>query len=260
MSWQSLVAAEAVTHASSTLECERFGRKIARVEVPLSAPRAAALKAVVAALASDQADIVFARYPASYIDWFATLLSQGRDLLLADTLVYWRLDAVATIDAGDLPPGMSRDLGQRMTAADVSYLVGDVFADYANHYRANPSLDAAAALVGYQDWACRSAAQDPLVCLYDGHGPVGMATLAVSDDIAEVLLAGIRSDRQGRGLYGSLMAGCVEVARERGCTQLVISTQGHNTGVQRAWARLGFEPVATFATVHAVRTGLLGQA
>jgi hypothetical protein len=46
-------------------------------------------------------------------------------------------------------------------------------------------------------------------------------------------------------------------AADTGVSQVLISTQGHNVRVQRAWSRYGLEPVATFVTVHLVRSGLL---
>lgn len=90
-----------------------------------------------------------------------------------------------------------------------------------------------------------------------GDGILALATLADDDDRTEILLAGVVSRARGRGLYAHLLAAVEGRALARGAREVVISTQGHNTGVQRAWARYGFEPALTFLTVHLVRSRLL---
>jgi GNAT superfamily N-acetyltransferase len=260
MSWNSLIGSRAVSCGTSQVEADRFGRSIGRIEVPVGAPPEGASALIREEMARPTPDLLFLRYPAQYVAWFAEFHGHGRDLLFADTLVYWRLG----LDGPRVRPspprsGLTIVPDSRISKADLAALVSDVFDGYANHYRANPLLDPASALVGYQDWACRSAEKDSIVTLADtNQGIVGLATMMVEDgNMAEILLAGIRTDVQGTGLYSHLMAGCAELARTRGCRQLVISTQGHNAGVQRTWSRLGMLPVATFATVHAVRPGLL---
>lgn len=86
---------------------------------------------------------------------------------------------------------------------------------------------------------------------------LGLATLEEDGPRTEILLAGVVSGSQGRGLYAHLLRAVEDRALARGAAEVVISTQGHNTRVQRAWARYGFEPVQTFLTVHLVRSRLL---
>lgn len=259
MSWSSLVSGRTVTCGPSESESDRFGRSVGRIEVPLEAPREEASALVRRELARPTPDLLFLRYPAQYVDWFAAFRGHGRDLLFADTLVYWRLD----LDDARIGPGESRSglaiERSPMPEDDLAALVSDVFEDYANHYRANPLLSPRSALMGYREWVRRSVERDALVRLvHSDQGTVGFATLTIGEcGVAEVLLAGIRTDVQGTGLYPHLLAGCADLARARRCRQLVISTQGHNTDVQRAWSRFGMVPVATFSTVHALRVGLL---
>jgi GNAT superfamily N-acetyltransferase len=145
----------------------------------------------------------------------------------------------------------------------VADAVADSFAGYGNHYLANPLLDSAAALAGYQEWARRSLSgeRDALVLVGSGR-PIGVATLVGSHDGTshlEVLLAGLVSAAQGRGSYAVLLTACADEARQRGLSRLIISTQVHIVRVQRAWARLGLRPFAAVETVHAVRAGRLGD-
>ena len=90
-----------------------------------------------------------------------------------------------------------------------------------------------------------------------GTEAIGLATLAHTAGTTEILLAGIIRAARGRRRYAHLLAGVEEAARAHGAERLVISTQAHNAGVQRAWARYGFEPVGSVHTVHAVRRDLL---
>ena len=79
-----------------------------------------------------------------------------------------------------------------------------------------------------------------------------VATLEISEDFVEILLAGVGPPWQGRGVYSSLLWAVEDFAADRGLSSVYISTQAHNTRVQRSWARFGFTPVAAFETVHAM--------
>ena len=83
---------------------------------------------------------------------------------------------------------------------------------------------------------------------------LALATVDQQQSWTEIELAGVVPAEQGRGRYGHLLAAVEDASTSK---RLVISTQGHNTGVQRAWARYGFEPVHTLLTVHLVTPGLL---
>lgn len=134
-------------------------------------------------------------------------------------------------------------------------LVGDVFGDAGNHFCANPLFERSLALVGYQEWARRTIADQSAVVL---RGPdrrvLALAAIDQQRSWTEIQLAGVVPAEQGRGRYGHLLAAVEDATTSR---RLVVSTQGHNTGVQRAWARYGFEPVHTLLTVHLVTSRLL---
>jgi ribosomal protein S18 acetylase RimI-like enzyme len=148
--------------------------------------------------------------------------------------------------------------------AIVREVVRSSFRDYGNHYTANPLLDPAAALAGYEDWAVRSLRSDPgnVLVMMEGGAPIGMATLEPGADgnHCEILLAGLVPAAQGRRLYDGLLEGCERAAAARGATRIVISTQVHNVRVQRAWARHGLRPFAAIETVHLVDRRLLAPA
>lgn len=257
MSWQSAITGREVALRASPLESRRFGMSFGRAEVPLGvADQDAALDAVLTFL-GDDTDVMVVRHPSARVDWFARLRESGRDLIAADTLVYWRL----AVGAGRSPEPEIAITSRVVETPEpdlVEGLVTDMFAGYGNHYLANPLLDPGAALAGYVEWGHRSAIEDTAVIVSrTGDGPIGLATMETADGVSEIQLAGIRQSAQRQGVYPHLLAACEEVARAAGAASLVISTQAHNTNVQRAWARHGFEPVGSVSTVHAVRRGLL---
>ncbi|MEU8385806.1 GNAT family N-acetyltransferase [Streptosporangium sp. NPDC048865] len=258
MAWHDVIEARAVRAVESPLESARFGCSVERLTVP--AGSGAPFSAVREVLLGSVADVVVLRYPAEHVGWFAELTALGRTAVFADSLVYWRLRA-----GEGRGPAPSPDLRTSGTVgpAEVRALVGDIFGAYGNHYLANPLFDAGEALAGYQEWALRSSAEGECLALEDrgagAEGPrlLGLATLEEDGPRTEILLAGVVAGAQGRGLYAHLLRAVEDRALARGAAEVVISTQGHNTRVQRAWARYGFEPVQTLLTVHLVRSRLL---
>lgn len=239
----------------SAAESARFGLEITRAVVPRDTP-VDALPALAASIEQSSADIVILRTPAERSD-AAALTPRGYRALPAGTLVYWegRLDRVRDVEPR---AGLTtRPVG----AADreqVADLIARIFDGYRNHYSADPLLDDALAATGYAEWAERTVlgAQSGSVILDDGGSPRGVAT-ASSGGEWEIELAGILPEHQRGGLYAHLLRGIHESARAAGAERVVISTQSHNIGVQRAWARLGYEPIDAIETVHLVRDGLL---
>ena len=252
MGWYDALEAGELASSPSEYESKRFGVSVDRVSVSASA--GTPLSEVLAAVDKSAADVVVLRYPAREVSWFAALARGSRKALLADSLVYWSLP----VGKGHRPAPLAGFNAKLETDIDddlVDDLVGDIFGDYGNHYCANPLFDRALALAGYQEWARRSIAADGAVVL---RGPdrrvLALATVDRQPSWTEIELAGVVPAEQGRGRYAHLLAAVEDASTAR---RLVISTQGPNTGVQRAWARYGFEPVHTLLTVHLVTPGLL---
>lgn len=252
MSWTDAVAGASITSAPSPLDSSRFGLTIARVTVP-DLMTAVSVRHVVDALDEHAAELCVVRYPARHTTWFSELKSAGYDLIWADTLVYWRL----TVGLGRRPEerdAITRNFGTP-SGHLVDSIVKETFRGYPNHYSANPRLAPELALAGYSEWARGASRTGDSVLLLSELTPVGLATCSIQEEVQEILLAGIVPDHQGRGLYPHLLAAVEDRCADLGATTLVISTQGHNVGVQRLWARYGFEPAASLVTVHAAPRG-----
>jgi GNAT superfamily N-acetyltransferase len=243
-----------VVVSDSRVESDRFGLRVGRVQVESDVD--------VAELESACAghDVVILRCAADQIALpFRLLALRDFRAFTADHLSIWRWE-VGERRHADLPDGWT--VGPSTDADVVEAVVRDAFADYRNHYRANPLFDARAALDGYVEWA-RSLLQrsdDACAVLCEPTGEaVGVALTDWSNDVPDVKLAGMRSRAQGQGRYGSLLAHVMQLTHDRGRPALTISTQSHNVNVMRSWSRLGFVPVDTLATMHLVRLGLVEQ-
>lgn len=258
MAWMDFLA-PGVTAAPSPLESTRFGVSVARVSIGAGA----SVAEFTAALDARHEDVVIVRYAAGRLEIPAWLLRVGRAVVPAGALTYWEKAVGADAAGRALPRGVHRaaDLEPAEVEDAIRRVVRGSFADYGNHYSANPLFARAAALAGYEEWAVMALhrqGQEALVLLHDG-SPAGMATVECQPgaDHLEILLAGLVPEAQGRGLYPPLLDACEVLAAAQGVPRVVISTQAHNTRPQRAWARAGYRPFGAVETVHLVRPGLM---
>jgi len=262
VAWDELLT-PGVELRPSAAESERFGLRVVRVSIGAGQVDVDELQSRLDDL---EADVAVVRYDAARLGLGGALAQGGRLLLPAGSLTYWDKPALPASpgrrpDDSALSVVAAREGGGEGVEPVLRALVRASFADYGNHYTANPLFDNAAALDGYEEWAVRTLGSDPgnVLVLAEGGEPIGAATLAEGGDHVEVLLAGLVPAAQGRRLYGTLLRACEDVAVERGLERLVISTQVHNVRVQRAWARAGLRPLAAVETVHLVRRTLLDR-
>lgn len=259
MSWDQLLEPGLVIRHSE-VESERFGYAVGRMTI---GPGRIEQDQVLSVIQQDASDILIVRYDAGRLDLSAVLARTRRSVLPAGALTYWEkaLEPQQQSVDGDLAVHGADNSDLETDSRLIREIVRSTFADYGNHYTANPLLDSSAALAGYEDWAVRCLTQDArnVLVITDRAVPVGVATLEPSADGRhfEILLAGLIPAAQGRGTYGTLMRACENLAINRGAERLIISTQVHNVRVQRAWARQGLRPFAAIETVHLVASQLL---
>lgn len=256
MSWEDTVLADEFAGSHSPMESDRFGLGISRAVVPMGIGADGGYDEARAFIQESDDDVVVLRYPANRSRWFVDLRETGRDLIFADSLIYWQMKvrpAVVPVD-----PHLTIKHGIDLSLDVVGDFIEEMFKGYPNHYSANPLLDPQASLAGYREWAMRLVANQGVITL--GVAETPLAGLAITETVGshtEVVLAGVEPELRGMGLYAALFAECEVVAREAGATDMVSSTQAPNTHGARAWARFGLAPVAAFTTVHAVKAGLL---
>lgn len=134
--------------------------------------------------------------------------------------------------------------------AELSSVARVVFAGYRNHYTANPRLAPEAVLEGMVEWAASYVGQPDKAAFLprlDGQ-TVGFYTARYGPD-AEMVLGGTLPEARGKGVYRDMLRHAMNTAIDLGCERLLVSTQVHNTTVQRVWIDEGFtlgEPLVTF--------------
>ena len=137
------------------------------------------------------------------------------------------------------------------------------FADYKNHYSANPLFDRLSPEQAYVDWAIRRASEtttEDLAGLLLSNGqPVGAISGVQIGTEVEIELAGIAPEFQGQGMYAHLIAGFWQTVNDATRSRIVISTQKENESVQKAWVRLGLSYEFSVVTTHLVRRTLIEQ-
>jgi GNAT superfamily N-acetyltransferase len=241
------------TSAPSAVESARFSRTVRRYA--LGAGDAGAL---VDAILAEAPDLAIVRFPASRPEVLGRLRETGSEVILGDCLVVWRRDNER---AG--PPDGGRQAGfsvREAVAADfplLDRLTDEIFADYRNHYAANPRLAGFDLREGYREWTrghvgtgerrCLLAAVEGVPCAY--------GTVRLDAEESEIVLNGVLPAYRGRGVYRDLLRAMVDLFVRHGSRRSMISTQVDNAAVQRVWVREGFFPSDAFLTVHLNRAG-----
>jgi hypothetical protein len=256
MSWDALGHGN-VRCDDSEFDTRRFGIRVARLTIgdhARSGPEVE--REVAAAVRQSRSDVMVARWPARMTRLAGLVAGLGRQVIAADTLMYWDVSAADLLRRTS--PGDDVETCVGLAVADLDAVLADSFQDYPSHYSANPAFSPDLVLKGYLEWARRTLDDRPqdVVTLVRSGRAIGLATClqGVDDTFVEIELAGLVSAEQGGGRYATLLHGVGLLAQERDIPRVVISTQASNIRVQRAWSRAGFAPFAAFTTVHLVKS------
>lgn len=238
----------------SPTETARFGIEVGRIDLA----ELVQLDELEASL--EGFDLVILRANASWRSLPSKLASLTKHrVITADHLCYWEW-IEQRFEPAPLPAGAS--VKPTDDTELVSSLVVQTFDGYANHYAANPLLDASHITAGYEEWVTGLLASEGSTCLVlsaaNGQ-PIGFAVVDWSASPPDIRLAGVVPSFQGQGLYGPLLSAAMSEATGRGHGVIEISTQSDNTNVMRSWARLGLLPNRTVATHHIVVGSLLDE-
>jgi ribosomal protein S18 acetylase RimI-like enzyme len=245
--------------APSGSESSRFGRMTDRIVVGSGALDAFGSMAglssrVSSVISASVAEIVIVRYPSSLVALLSGVDRRAFDTLPAGCLIYWQGPDSSTrgSDVAAHEVGVAE---RKARQAELNLIIADSFAGYVNHYSANPVLDPDVVVAGYLEWASHTMARPSnRVFLTESDGAaVGIAIVSVAESTWEIELASVVPAAQRAGHYTRLIVHLLNTADASGKPRVVISTQAHNIGVQRAWAKLGFLPIDAIETVHLLR-------
>lgn len=233
----------------SPSESHASGLQVGRLNVPLGAHVDGAL--IARSVAASRYDLIIVRYPSKFVQLAAELQNAHLCILQADTLLYFA--AEKSIDPHSTRNQHLQEL-RIDDAVEARAVIAQVFAGYANHYAANPVLSGINILDAYQDWVVNALASPDVqvqLIMSEQSQSVGICVVDTSHkDFDEVLIAGIHPQHQRQGLYTAMMRVVINQSLARGKPRVVISTQSSNTGVMRAWCRIGLEPILSLNTLH----------
>ncbi len=231
----------------SDIESKRFRMNIARSKMD-----DIQIKDLNAFINENKIDITILRIPAEKIEQASKLEQLGYPFLQADTLVYYKVDFTKhqnqALKNGDLEFVMAT----KENVEVISRLIDSIFPGYTNHYNANPFIGTQNILSGYKEWVVNFIdANDKFVFLVKRHGMyIGFASCTINEGIAEGVLYGVLPEASGGGVYSDLIRYTQDFFQKRGVTEMRVSTQVQNYGVQKVWAREGFYLFESFATLH----------
>lgn len=251
----------------SPAESTAFGFTVARLSIggdwasEIAEPRTVAERIARTVVDAPQHTVIL-RFPTELVELARWEWPADRRGQHAGTLVYWEDES---IEEPPIPSALVSTVvrnGEQPSSGFVTdslAVIADSFDGYANHYSYNHEIRSEIVRDGYVDWARRTIADEAgaAILLTNESEAIAAATLRLHHHergtVAEVELASISRARQGSGHYRELWGIIRQVARLSGAARLVISTQASNVRVQRAWARLGLVPLASFDTYHVSR-------
>lgn len=244
----SIEAAAGAPAELSPLDEARFGVRSARART-VSAQN---LPGVLDFCAANQVEFLVARCPTTDISAVHAMEAAGFQLM--DTLLYLRFD----LNKQPIPPNES---GVRIRPVhpeevdQVGALAFSAFENFYGHYHADPRLDPRKSTEVYVSWAqrcCLEPGAASLVLVAESEGKlVGFRALRVNSTTqGEFILAGVNPEYQRRGIYRAFIVEGLKWCRERGLEEVLNSTHVANVAVQRACARVGFEPAYSWYTFH----------
>ena len=229
-------------------ESRRFGRKVRRYV--LAGPDAGPMAD---AIASDKVDLAIVRIPTDQLGVVNDLSNRFDSVLLADCLVVYTRENVRS-GVPD-PPRNGHWILQAATVDDgqlLDSMTEQVFANYSNHYSANPDLHGFKLGDAYKEWVGSHVTESGRGCFIAriSGTPVGFATVRLGEDEGEGVLYGVLPEHQGRGVYRDLIRSTVREFMERGYVRTLVSTQVDNRAVQRVWASERFSLTHSYFTIH----------
>ena len=235
--------------SSGDVESRRFGFQILNAQCGAqSEGRESELSQ---ALSSEIYELAVVRYPV-HLEGVAQLLAtHGEKTIDADPTVYW-----GTPIRKDVPNRSPANIAiQRIDESAleiVEQVINSAFSGYRSHWHDNPRTQNIRMEDAYNEWVKNKITNNESRCylMLVDREPAGFAMTETRELVSEILLAGICTQFQSRGLYRHLLAHIENEMFSEKSVELVISTQSQNRNVQKAWDKYGLIPLMTVRTVH----------
>lgn len=231
----------------SELESNRFGLQIFRGNLPVFD-----INVLTAFYKDNDPDILIFRVPVGEQFKLHALNTLGKDVINADTLVYYEVDLAKAAFNEIKNKDLEFVVAGPQHAGVFASLIEQIFLDYTNHYCSNPLLDRKQIMEGYSEWAISSISiPGNLHILGYLHGqPVGFITCSYDAAGAEIILNGVLPAFQSKGIYTDLVRYVKAHFHALATPSVKVSTQIQNFAVQKAWSREGLVLNSAYVTIH----------
>ena len=234
--------------ALSSIDEKRFGIQIARASIMKSTE----VDKSIEYCKENHVKMLIARCSTSDLDSVQHMEQNG--FCLMDTLMYYArnlLKAPIPNDYSSIPIRPVKP-GEELA---VKAVASRAFQGYYGHYHADSKLDRTKCDATYVDWAYQSCVSkkvaDGVLTAEQDSEIIGFATIRFNDiEEGEGVLFGIDPSAQGQGIYRSFIIQGMKYCQVNGRSRMIVSTQVTNLAVQKVWVRTGFEPSASYYTMH----------
>ncbi|MDR3680983.1 MAG: GNAT family N-acetyltransferase [Flavipsychrobacter sp.] len=231
----------------SELESQRFGKEIFRGNLDVLD-----IDLLKDFYKQNNPDILIFRIPVAEQYKMHLLNGLGKDVINADTLVYYQTDLTKTT-YNDV---RNKDLvfinGNASHKGAFEELINQVFYNYQNHYFSNPLLDRKKIAEGYAEWAVNTLNSSDnlhLLALSDNI-PIGFLTCSYNTEYADIILNGVLPEYQSKGVYTDMLRHVKKYIHNLQIPILKVSTQIQNFAVQKVWNRENLVLNSAYVTIH----------
>ena len=248
MGWQELQSTEVLV-SSGDAESRRFGFRILNAQC--GAKSEGKESELAQALASESYELAIVRYPV-HLEGVDQLLAKfGNKIIDADPTVYWGISIRSDVP-NRLPLNVAIQRIDESSLEVAEQVINSAFSGYRSHWHDNPRTQNIRMEDAYNEWVKNKITKNESRCylMFVDEEPAGFAMTETREQVGEILLAGICSQFQSRGLYLHLLAHIENEMLSEKSVELVISTQSQNRNVQKAWDKYGLVQLMTVRTVH----------
>lgn len=229
----------------SPLESSRFGIKAGRIDVQDSSK----IKEILGEAQKGEFKFLSCRIPSGNIHLIQDLEKEG--FFTADVLLYYKRKVNPLNESEET---LESCLAHDKDKESVIELATKAFHNYPSHYFVDRHFSKDVVNQIYPDWAkrcCddRSTADEVLGYFYDGV-LAGFVALKKNALQADIRLAAVHPDYQGRGILKYLLQGAEKWASLQQLGEVSYSTQLENIPPQKVLVRQGWELSHSFHTLH----------
>lgn len=215
-------------------------------------------KAILNAILENDVDVFILRVSSKNESELSKLNNIGIPYLFGDTLCCYTVD-LQKYNIKSLKNDLEFEHCTEEHTTDLVDMAEVVFGRYINHYTSNPYLSNEISVESFKQWVAEytvdtSSTDDKVIAwLVKQHGKVvGFAACNYNlvTNKCEGVLYGVLPNASGSGIYSDIIRYTQKFLKDLGLKHMKVSSQAHNFGVQKVWAREGYFMNKAYTAVH----------